>query len=256
MNQDQLLGCSGQVSFCLASLELAEIIQSESDMPFCTDPESQGHVRGHSGSVMDFISAEWSLGWFSQGLLYCPSDILVWLKTSLATPELPTTHAFFMESKSSFPNVYCCATLMTFTSFTQEVTECDCQIPLFPTHWVCVGPLWWKLWLKCSISWLPLQSEEVSSFLCYPLCVCRLAVEFQGDFMAQENAFTAPNSESKDTLSNFSEFLLRICDSLCIPMVMVGFLLNLVCSMGTWKSASKHQEWVAQMFFRGRGHNK
>ncbi|NXA94778.1 MEII1 protein, partial [Melanocharis versteri] len=49
---------------------------------------------------------------------------------------------------------------------------------------------------------------------------CRLAVEFQGDFMAQENAFTAPNSESKDTLSNFSEFLLRICDGLCIPMVM------------------------------------
>ncbi|NXY17795.1 MEII1 protein, partial [Atrichornis clamosus] len=49
---------------------------------------------------------------------------------------------------------------------------------------------------------------------------CWLAVEFQGDFMAQENAFTAPNSESKDTLSNFSEFLLRICDSLCIPMVM------------------------------------
>ncbi|XP_071407968.1 meiosis inhibitor protein 1-like isoform X1 [Pithys albifrons albifrons] len=49
---------------------------------------------------------------------------------------------------------------------------------------------------------------------------CRLAVEFQGDFMAQENAFTAPNSESKDTLSNFSEFLLRICDRLCIPMVM------------------------------------
>uniref|UniRef100_A0A8B9F0D0 Meiotic double-stranded break formation protein 1 n=1 Tax=Amazona collaria TaxID=241587 RepID=A0A8B9F0D0_9PSIT len=48
----------------------------------------------------------------------------------------------------------------------------------------------------------------------------KLAVEFQSDFMAQENAFTAPNSESKDTLSNFSEFLLRICDSLCIPMVM------------------------------------
>ncbi|NXT23401.1 MEII1 protein, partial [Syrrhaptes paradoxus] len=49
---------------------------------------------------------------------------------------------------------------------------------------------------------------------------CRLAVEFQSDPMAQENAFTAPNSESKDTLSNFSEFLLRICDSLCIPVVM------------------------------------
>ncbi|NXV08213.1 MEII1 protein, partial [Cettia cetti] len=49
---------------------------------------------------------------------------------------------------------------------------------------------------------------------------CRLAMEFQGDFMAQVNAFTTPNSETKDTLSNFSEFLLRICDSLCIPMVM------------------------------------
>nr|XP_047934825.1 meiosis inhibitor protein 1 isoform X1 [Anser cygnoides] len=49
---------------------------------------------------------------------------------------------------------------------------------------------------------------------------CRLAVEFQSDPMAQENAFTAPGSESKETLSNFSEFLLRICDSLCIPMVM------------------------------------
>ncbi|XP_009979225.1 PREDICTED: meiosis inhibitor protein 1, partial [Tauraco erythrolophus] len=49
---------------------------------------------------------------------------------------------------------------------------------------------------------------------------CRLAVEFQSDPMAQENAFTAPNSESKDTLRNFSEFLLKIFDSLCIPMVM------------------------------------
>uniref|UniRef100_A0A8B9U5X6 Meiosis inhibitor protein 1 n=1 Tax=Anas zonorhyncha TaxID=75864 RepID=A0A8B9U5X6_9AVES len=70
------------------------------------------------------------------------------------------------------------------------------------------------------VSWLPLQSEEDSSLLWYPLCVCRLAVEFQTDPMAQENAFTAPGSESKETLSNFSEFLLRICDSLCIPMVM------------------------------------
>uniref|UniRef100_A0A8D0F065 Meiotic double-stranded break formation protein 1 n=1 Tax=Strix occidentalis caurina TaxID=311401 RepID=A0A8D0F065_STROC len=59
-----------------------------------------------------------------------------------------------------------------------------------------------------------------SSFLWYLLCVCRLAVEFQSDPMAQENAFTAPNSESKDTLNNFSKFLLRICDTLCIPMVM------------------------------------
>ncbi|XP_065598960.1 meiosis inhibitor protein 1 [Cyrtonyx montezumae] len=49
---------------------------------------------------------------------------------------------------------------------------------------------------------------------------CRLAVELQSDPMAQENAFTAPCSESKETLSNFSEFLLRICDSVCIPVVM------------------------------------
>ncbi|XP_040524762.1 meiosis inhibitor protein 1 isoform X9 [Gallus gallus] len=46
------------------------------------------------------------------------------------------------------------------------------------------------------------------------------AVELQSDPMAQENAFTAPCSENKETLNNFSEFLLRICDSLCIPMVM------------------------------------
>uniref|UniRef100_A0A8C0I7Y8 Meiotic double-stranded break formation protein 1 n=1 Tax=Bubo bubo TaxID=30461 RepID=A0A8C0I7Y8_BUBBB len=64
------------------------------------------------------------------------------------------------------------------------------------------------------------QNEGDSSLLWYLLCVCRLAVEFQSDPMAQENAFTAPNSESKDTLNNFSKFLLRICDSLCIPMVM------------------------------------
>ncbi|XP_074866311.1 meiosis inhibitor protein 1 [Carettochelys insculpta] len=49
---------------------------------------------------------------------------------------------------------------------------------------------------------------------------CRLAVECQSDPLAQENAFTAPGSESENTLSSFSEFLLRICDSHCIPIVM------------------------------------
>ncbi|XP_062990721.1 meiosis inhibitor protein 1 [Elgaria multicarinata webbii] len=49
---------------------------------------------------------------------------------------------------------------------------------------------------------------------------CRLAVEYQNNPLAQENAFTAPNSENKDTLKRFSEFLLRISDSLCIPLVM------------------------------------
>ncbi|XP_067324605.1 meiosis inhibitor protein 1 [Anolis sagrei] len=49
---------------------------------------------------------------------------------------------------------------------------------------------------------------------------CRLAVECQNDPVAQENAFTAPNSEKKDTLKSFSEFLMRMSDSLCIPIVM------------------------------------
>lgn len=58
MNQDQFLEWSGQISFCLASFGLGEIIQSEADTPFSTDPESWGGVRGHLGSVMDFISAK------------------------------------------------------------------------------------------------------------------------------------------------------------------------------------------------------
>ncbi|KAM6162172.1 meiosis inhibitor protein 1 [Erethizon dorsatum] len=49
---------------------------------------------------------------------------------------------------------------------------------------------------------------------------CRLAVEFQGEPLAQENPFTAPSAEKEDTLEAFSEFLLSACDSLCIPMVM------------------------------------
>nr|XP_051689989.1 meiosis inhibitor protein 1 isoform X3 [Oryctolagus cuniculus] len=49
---------------------------------------------------------------------------------------------------------------------------------------------------------------------------CRLAVEFQSEPLAQENPFTAPSAEKEDTLEAFSEFLLSVCDSLCIPMVM------------------------------------
>ncbi|XP_077195472.1 meiosis inhibitor protein 1 isoform X1 [Paroedura picta] len=49
---------------------------------------------------------------------------------------------------------------------------------------------------------------------------CRLAMECQNDPLAQENPFIAPDSEKKDTLKSFSEFLLRISDSLCIPIVM------------------------------------
>ncbi|XP_054843718.1 meiosis inhibitor protein 1 [Eublepharis macularius] len=49
---------------------------------------------------------------------------------------------------------------------------------------------------------------------------CRLAMEYQNDPLAQENPFTAPNSERKDTLKSFSEFLLRMSDSICIPIFM------------------------------------
>ncbi|XP_053110202.1 meiosis inhibitor protein 1 isoform X3 [Hemicordylus capensis] len=49
---------------------------------------------------------------------------------------------------------------------------------------------------------------------------CRLAVECQNDPLAQENAFTAPSLEKRDTLKSFSEFLLRMSDSLCIPIIM------------------------------------
>lgn len=40
---------------------------------------------------------------------------LVWLKT--------TADAFFTETVSCFPNVYCCATLMNSNSFTREVKQ-------------------------------------------------------------------------------------------------------------------------------------
>lgn len=49
-------------------------------------------------------------------------------------------------------------------------------------------------------------------------------MEFQSEPSAQENPFTAPSAEKEDTLEAFSEFLLSACDSICIPMVMVGVL--------------------------------
>ncbi|XP_043929868.1 meiosis inhibitor protein 1 [Protopterus annectens] len=49
---------------------------------------------------------------------------------------------------------------------------------------------------------------------------CRLALECQSDPSVQENAFAAPRTENEDNISNFATFLLRICDSFCIPTVM------------------------------------
>lgn len=56
------------------------------------------------------------------------------------------------------------------------------------------------------------------------LLTFRLAVEFQSEPLAQENPFTAPSAKKEDTLDAFAEFLLSACDTLCIPLVMVGFL--------------------------------
>ncbi|XP_055519205.1 meiosis inhibitor protein 1-like [Leucoraja erinacea] len=52
------------------------------------------------------------------------------------------------------------------------------------------------------------------------LNACRLAIDCQKDRSLQENAFTSPGIASENVLENFSEFLLTICDTLCIPIVM------------------------------------
>ncbi|XP_069765836.1 meiosis inhibitor protein 1 isoform X3 [Narcine bancroftii] len=52
------------------------------------------------------------------------------------------------------------------------------------------------------------------------LNACRLAVDCQKDPSMQENAFTSPGIASENALENFSKFLLMVCDTLCIPIVM------------------------------------
>ncbi|KAM5148062.1 meiosis inhibitor protein 1 [Mantella aurantiaca] len=49
---------------------------------------------------------------------------------------------------------------------------------------------------------------------------CKLAMDCQSDFTAQNNAFTAPSSKSNDTLETFTWFLLKTCDTVCIPIVL------------------------------------
>ncbi|XP_051790803.1 meiosis inhibitor protein 1 isoform X2 [Erpetoichthys calabaricus] len=48
---------------------------------------------------------------------------------------------------------------------------------------------------------------------------CRLAVECTGDPSVQENAFTAPNCRTDDTLEKYTYFLLDTCDIMCIPII-------------------------------------
>ncbi|KAK2512693.1 Mei1 [Columba guinea] len=99
--------------------------------------------------------------------------------------------------------------------FTEILKRQPVEIKLFTNQGVCIEAIDVLMeTVNCPVLEVVVEAvRAVAAFL-------RLAVEFQSDPMAQENAFTAPNSKSKDTLSNFSEFLLRICDSLCIPMVM------------------------------------
>lgn len=60
---------------------------------------------------------------FHEVCCYCAPGTVAWLWTSsLATLGLLTACTFFAETKSSFPNLYCCATLLTFNSFTEGVT--------------------------------------------------------------------------------------------------------------------------------------
>ncbi|XP_038639379.1 meiosis inhibitor protein 1 isoform X7 [Scyliorhinus canicula] len=48
----------------------------------------------------------------------------------------------------------------------------------------------------------------------------RLAVDCQKDPYVQENAFTAPSIGSENMLEKYSEFLMKVCDTLCIPVTM------------------------------------
>ncbi|KAJ8251866.1 hypothetical protein GJAV_G00226290 [Gymnothorax javanicus] len=48
---------------------------------------------------------------------------------------------------------------------------------------------------------------------------CRLAEQCMGEPELEQNAFTAPDSASEDSLQSFCAFLLRVCDTVCIPAV-------------------------------------
>ncbi|XP_058047648.1 meiosis inhibitor protein 1 [Ahaetulla prasina] len=73
---------------------------------------------------------------------------------------------------------------------------------------------------RCNNRALSQQAQFLQSALESFRNACSLAVQYQKDPLAQKNAFTAPNSENIETLKRFSEFLLWISDSLCIPLVM------------------------------------
>lgn len=60
--------------------------------------------------------------------------------------------------------------------------------------------------------------------LCIYICVCpRLAEECASDPLLKENAFTAPSKhgDAQDSLESLCQCLLRCCDSVWIPTVIV-----------------------------------
>ncbi|XP_059809172.1 meiosis inhibitor protein 1-like [Hypanus sabinus] len=64
------------------------------------------------------------------------------------------------------------------------------------------------------------QGQLLLSTLEAFLSACRLAVDCRKDPSLQENTFTSPDIVNENVLENFSEFLLTVCDTLCIPMIM------------------------------------
>ncbi|XP_038639378.1 meiosis inhibitor protein 1 isoform X6 [Scyliorhinus canicula] len=64
------------------------------------------------------------------------------------------------------------------------------------------------------------QGQLLLSALVAFLNACRLAVDCQKDPYVQENAFTAPSIGSENMLEKYSEFLMKVCDTLCIPVTM------------------------------------
>ncbi|KAJ8387549.1 hypothetical protein AAFF_G00152450 [Aldrovandia affinis] len=67
------------------------------------------------------------------------------------------------------------------------------------------------------------QSSRAGGFLLQALvcfqAACRLAEQCAGEPGLKENAFTAPDKQSEDTLDSFCCYLLHCCDSVCIPTV-------------------------------------
>uniref|UniRef100_UPI00398F0E6E meiosis inhibitor protein 1 isoform X2 n=1 Tax=Pristiophorus japonicus TaxID=55135 RepID=UPI00398F0E6E len=64
------------------------------------------------------------------------------------------------------------------------------------------------------------QGQLLFSALEAFLNACRLALDCQKDPSVQENAFKSPSIASENMLERYSEFLLKVCDTLCIPIVM------------------------------------